>query len=219
MKAIHLKAAAALLAAALAACTPLFSADEGKTENPSEVGETLLGDVVADAMRAASGADAAFINAGSLGAYAEPGKITPENLRVYVPFENEPVVTLKLTGGELLAALERSVSLLPRRFSGFLQVSGIGFTCDLNEAPGGRVAAATIRGKPIAPDAEYTVAATGFLAGGGGGYATLRRKREHVKEIAPLGETVLKHADAQKSKKTTGRIVIIEREAGEGSGA
>ncbi|MEW6200756.1 MAG: 5'-nucleotidase C-terminal domain-containing protein, partial [bacterium] len=63
-----------------------FSAEEKQKEaNQSEIQETIIGDVVADAMRGALDADVALINAGSLGTGALPEEITSNNLHQVVP--------------------------------------------------------------------------------------------------------------------------------------
>ena len=186
----------------------VFSAEE-KEINPSEIQETVTGDIVADAMRNMFAADVALINAGSLGAAELPEKITEDNLRLIVPFESEVVVTESLKGSDLRAALERSVSMLPRRFSGFLQVSGLRFTCDLNRQPGKRVTEIFIGKGSLKDDKVYTVTTTAFLASGGGGYSSLRKGKILTEEGVPLGGIVLENAVIPKEKTPAGRIKIL----------
>ena len=77
---------------ALAALAPgMAAAAKEKKINPSEVGETYVGGVVADAMIAALGADVALIDGGSLGYKNLPEKLTKENLPELVPFSDDPV--------------------------------------------------------------------------------------------------------------------------------
>lgn len=186
----------------------VFAADKKKA-NPSELGETAIGDVVSDAMRTALGTDVAFIEASSVGTKPLPEKITRDNLSDIVPFGEDLVVSIEVKGGELREALERSVSFLPRRFGGFLQVSGVSFTCDLNRKPGERISGIRVGGKPMDDKKTYAVALTEFLAGGGNGYKSFRKGEPVVEKGIPLGEIVLKYAKSPGKKKPPARIAII----------
>jgi 5'-nucleotidase/UDP-sugar diphosphatase len=70
--------------------------------------ETNLGDWVTDIMREYTGAEVALINAGSLRASIDRGPITVESVLKTMPYANE-VLTVDLTGKELLQVLTRSV--------------------------------------------------------------------------------------------------------------
>ena len=163
-------------------------------DNPSELRETLMGDLVADAMRTALDADVALINAGSLGPGDPPDTITEKTVGQIVPYGDDVVVLVELTGTDLLAALEKSVSVLPKRFSGFLQVSGVSFTCDVNEKSGGRISRLRINGTLINPEAVYTVALTDFLASGGSGFTSFKNGKPVEDREMPLEDIVLNHA-------------------------
>ncbi|MFH1539048.1 MAG: 5'-nucleotidase [bacterium] len=182
-----------------------------KKDNPSEVGETAIGDVVSDAVRVALKTDVALVAAGSLGLEPIPEKVTEKNLSEVVPFGNEKMVAVRIKGAHLRGALERSVSFLPKRFSGFLQVSGVSFTCDLNKKPGERVTGIRVGKDPLDDKKSYTVALAEYLAGGGNGYKSLREGELTVEEGIPLGGIVLKHAapPAPAKEKPPARIVII----------
>ncbi|MBN1533619.1 MAG: bifunctional metallophosphatase/5'-nucleotidase, partial [Spirochaetes bacterium] len=89
--------------------------------------ETNLGNFVADAMREKALSDMAFINAGSLRASIEKGPITIESVFRVMPYSNE-LMTVTLTGGEIMEALDRSVrGTREDEDGGFLHVSGITF--------------------------------------------------------------------------------------------
>lgn len=185
---------------------------EKAPENPSEVRETLMGDLVTDAMRTALGADAALINAGSLGPGEPPETISPKTVDQIVPYGDDVVVLVKLTGADLLAALEKSAAVLPKRFSGFLQVSGISFTCDMNEKSGERISRLRINGKLINPEAVYTVALTDFLASGGSGYMSFKNGKVVEGREKTLEDIVLSSAQLTEdlADSVGSRIEIID---------
>ena len=94
--------------------------------------ETNLGDLVADAYRVIGNADIGVINGGGIRAIIKAGDITFANMMEVHPFNNQFCV-IKATGQQVLDALELSVSYLPDPgFGGFLQVSGLKFTIDMN---------------------------------------------------------------------------------------
>lgn len=93
--------------------------------------ETNLGDLCADAYRAMSGADIAVVNGGGVRDTIPAGDITYGQIVKVHPFGNSMCV-IEATGEEIYEALEMSASKLPAEFGGFLHVSGMTFTIDLN---------------------------------------------------------------------------------------
>ncbi|MBR6306975.1 MAG: bifunctional metallophosphatase/5'-nucleotidase [Lachnospiraceae bacterium] len=97
--------------------------------------ETNLGDLCADAYRAMSGAEIAFVNGGGVRSNIAAGDITYGDIIKVHPFGNMMCV-VEATGEEIYEALEMSASKLPAEFGGFLHVSGLSFTIDLSvESP------------------------------------------------------------------------------------
>lgn len=132
--------------------------------------ETNLGNLVADLMRAHTGADIALVNAGSLRASIEAGPVTLEQVFKAMPFENQ-LVRVRLTGARLIEVLTRSIQGRPEdEDGGFLQVSGLWL-----KLKGQALAEVTVgpERRPLAPEATYTVAINDFMATGGDGYAML----------------------------------------------
>ncbi len=76
--------------------------------------ETNLGDLVADVMRAATGADAALINGGSIRAGIHQGPIKAKEVYAALPFDNY-LVAIRLTGKQLREVLEHGVSGLEKK--------------------------------------------------------------------------------------------------------
>lgn len=187
--------------------------DNGKKKtNPSEIGETYIGAAVAEAMKDAMKTEIALISGGSLGYKNLPEKINDKTIPRIVPFGTDLVVAVKLKGADLKSVLEKSMSLLPRRSTSFLQAAGISLVCDLNKEPGARITSVKINGKPLAAKTEYSLATTDFLSSGGGGLTSFRKGKviENIKGM-PLDEVILKHIKYNKKKidDLPGNIIII----------
>ncbi|HUK64698.1 MAG TPA: 5'-nucleotidase C-terminal domain-containing protein, partial [Dongiaceae bacterium] len=139
-------------------------------------GEGTVGDVVADAMRAASGVDIALQNSGGLRADLEEGDITRGAVYEVMPFDNL-VFTLGLTGAEVRVALEQAL-----KYNRVTQVSGIRYTFDSSRPAMDRVLTLTdTRGAPLDSAKVYRVAVNDFMATGGDNYDVLSggRNREN----------------------------------------
>lgn len=93
--------------------------------------ETNLGDLCADAYRAMGETDIAFVNGGGVRDTIPAGDVTYGQIIKVHPFGNA-LCTVEATGQEILDALELSVCSLPGESGGFLHVSGLKFTVDLN---------------------------------------------------------------------------------------
>ena len=164
----------------------LIIKDPASGERIVRVSETNLGDLCADAYRAMSGADVAIVNGGGVRADIPAGDITYGQIIAVHPFGNEMCV-VECTGQEILDALELGCSKLPAESGGFLQVSGMTYTVDLNvestvkldengmfvEVEGDRrVKDVTIGGEPLDPEKTYTLASHNYkLKDCGDGYS------------------------------------------------
>ena len=164
----------------------LIIKDPASGERIVRVSETNLGDLCADAYRAMSGADVAIVNGGGVRADIPAGDITYGQIIAVHPFGNEMCV-VECTGQEILDALELGCSKLPAESGGFLQVSGMTYTVDLNvestvkldengmfvEVEGERrVKDVTIGGEPLDPEKTYTLASHNYkLKDCGDGYS------------------------------------------------
>ncbi|NLB73319.1 MAG: multifunctional 2',3'-cyclic-nucleotide 2'-phosphodiesterase/5'-nucleotidase/3'-nucleotidase [Firmicutes bacterium] len=135
--------------------------------------ETNLGNLVADVMREAGAADIALTNGGGIRASVKAGPITVGDVFTVLPFDNTLVV-MEVTGADIKAALERSVSEYPNQLGAFLQVSGLLFEFDPAKAPGERVVSVSVDNKPLDEKRVYTVATNDFVAAGGDGYDMLK---------------------------------------------
>jgi 5'-nucleotidase len=139
--------------------------------------ESVLGDLVTDAVRAGTGSDVALINAGAmrLDDVIPPGPVSSYQIESIFLFADETrMVTFPLTGARLREVLEHGVSDAALGKGGFLQVSGVSFTYDPAKPSGSRLVGdiGGRNGKPIGPKDSVSVTFTAYPAcHGGDGYA------------------------------------------------
>lgn len=136
------------------------------------IGESYLGDVIADAQLEATksaGAVAAFMNPGGIRADLLNGQVTYAQAFAVQPFANL-LVTEDVTGQNLKDALEAQYAA--DGTSKILQISnGVSYTFDPAAAIGSRISDVTINGAPLDLKATYRVTINNFVAGGGDGFA------------------------------------------------
>jgi len=142
-------------------------------------GEAAIGNLIADAMRAKSGADAAVMNGGGIRGnrvFPAGSTITRRDILAELPFGNR-VVTIDIRGRDLRAALENGFSRVEDAVGRFPQVSGMTITFDPRRPPGKRIVSIRIGHKPLDPNRMYRVATNDFLARGSDGYDTFGKAR------------------------------------------
>lgn len=171
--------------------------------------ETNLGNLTADATRDITKADIAFLNGGSLRTSIEAGEITKGKLAELFPFGNI-VQTIRLSGSDIVKALEVSVGPYPTEQGGFLQVSGIKFSFDPTKEKGNRVFDVKVGGNLIDLNKEYTVAINDFLSQGGDGYSMF--KTTIVGEFETYDDVFTKYLNKNGTKgaEELGRIIVQE---------
>lgn len=139
--------------------------------------ETNLGDLCADAYRAVTGADIAFVNAGGIRDDIFKGDISYGDIIDVHPFGNG-ICMVKATGQQIIDALEIGASAWPEENGSFLQVSGLTYeihtdikssvTTDENGMFTGvtgdyRVQNIKIDDKELELDKTYTVASNNYI--------------------------------------------------------
>lgn len=151
--------------------------------------ESALGDYIADAMRATTGTDIAIVNSGGIrtDAVYPAGPITRKTILSFLPF-GDLLVTEKVTGAEVRAALENGVSQVADGAGRFPQISGLTFTWKRSLPAGHRVLSVTIGGQPLVATQTYTLATNDYMLGGGDGYTALSNGQVL---IGPNGATLL----------------------------
>jgi 5'-nucleotidase len=153
------------------------------SRTPNDAGESVLGDIIADAQLAATRADD---GSGAVMAFTNPGGIRtdvpmkPDGAVSYAdifasqPFRNQ-LVTLTLSGAQIKAMLEQQW-LDPAR-PRILQVSkGFSYAWDATKPYGDRVIPdrISLNGQPIDATKAYRVTVNNFLSVGGDGFVVLK---------------------------------------------
>ena len=191
-------ALAPILGTQIGTATKFIPRDDQCGNTAGRTCESLVGNVVTDAMRdkyAPIGVQFAITNSGGLRAsltcpnpdisgdfcppYTPPPfPITRGQVLTVLPFGNI-VVTLDVTGEELKTMLENGVSAMPAVNGRFPQVSGLCFTYDIAAPPGSRVTSAvmadaagncTATTVDLTGGSTYEIAENDFMANGGDGY-------------------------------------------------
>jgi len=139
-------------------------------------GEAAIGDLVADAMREAVGADVAIANGGGIRGnkvYAAGSDITRRDILTELPFGNRTVL-LAMPGKDVQAAIENGLGQIEDAAGRFPQVSGMVVTYAPTAPKGERVKSITVGGAPLDPDRIYKVATNDYMAQGGDGYTVFK---------------------------------------------
>lgn len=139
--------------------------------------ETALGNFIADAFRAVTGADVAIVNGGSIRGdrqYEAGAKLTKKDIYKELPFSDK-VVVVEVSGADLREALENAVWFAGKGEGRFAQVSGVRMKGRLDAVPGKKLDEVAVAGRAIDPSRTYKVAVTTYLASGKDGYTALAR--------------------------------------------
>ena len=180
-------------------------------------GETNLGDLITDAMLWQAGTlgekvDAAISNGGGIRASLSVGGLTKKDINTVLPFGNT-LYLVKLTGAQLLEALEASTCSLPESIGAFPQVSGIEYTVNAGAKfsstenyPGStygkpnavnRVTIQSVGGVAFDPAETYTIVTNDFLGAGGDTYYTFKSSPVGYDTGVPLDEVLMDYITAQ----------------------
>ena len=180
-------------------------------------GETNLGDLITDAMLWQAGTlgekvDAAVNNGGGIRASLSVGGLTKKDINTVLPFGNT-LYLVKLTGAQLLEALEASTCSLPESIGAFPQVSGIEYTVNTGAKfsstenyPGStygkpnavnRVTIQRVGGATFDPAETYTIVTNDFLGAGGDTYYTFKSSPVGYDTGVPLDEVLMDYITAQ----------------------
>lgn len=165
---------------------PVATDSEGQAIRIIRNAETNLGDLCADAYRTLSGADIAFVNGGGIRKQIAAGDITLDDIYSVHPFGNTMCI-IRVTGQQVLDALEWGSRDVPGECGGFLQVSGLtyeihtGIASSVQSDENGmftgvageyRVKNVTVGGEPLDLEKTYTLASHNYmLLNQGDGYA------------------------------------------------
>jgi 5'-nucleotidase / UDP-sugar diphosphatase len=195
----------------------------GTTETPLDSrrpivrgGEAAIGNLIADAMRLAVGADIAITNGGGIRGnkeYPAGTRLTRRDVLSELPFGNKTVlVTLK--GASLLKLLENGVAQVEEGAGRFSQVSGLALEVDLRKPAGSRVIAVKVGDKALDPQATYKVATNDFMLRGGDGYTAFAEGEVILNELEGklLADDVMTFIGKSGTiaPKVEGRVAIVQ---------
>ena len=193
----------------------------GDKEPGNRTEETNMGDLITDAMMWAVKTRmpsinmenaVAITNGGGIRAAIKAGDITKKDINTVLPFGNTLSI-VKVTGAELLEALEASTYCTPDSIGGFPQVSGIVYTIDGTKtydagdvyegstyhAPKTirRVTIQSVGGKAFNLRTVYTIATNDFLAAGGDTYYAFKTASVNYDLGIPMDEVVMDYVKTE----------------------
>ncbi|MFS0775240.1 5'-nucleotidase C-terminal domain-containing protein [Neobacillus sp. 3P2-tot-E-2] len=142
--------------------------------------ETILGNLITDGMlkkaKSFTGKNVimALQNGGGIRAGINQGPITVGEVITVLPFNNT-LATMDVTGAELKAAFEISLSQYPAENGGFLHVAGGKVVYDMTKPAKQRIVSVSYLNETgkyveVQDDVKYTIATNAFTAKGGDGY-------------------------------------------------
>ena len=151
--------------------------------------ETNLGDFAADAIRIQTGADIGIMGGGAIRTDLEIGDISYGDILAVFPFQNQ-ISVVRVSGQQILDALEWGARAVPDQFGGFLQVSGLSYEIHVS-VPSGcqqdengmmtvivgdrRVRNVKVNGEPLDPNRAYTLAGSDYyILDNGDGYTAFK---------------------------------------------
>ncbi len=155
----------------LTANTFTFAPEEGPDAGPHAGSQCA-----ADAIKEFASTDGAFLAAGLL-----KKTFQKDNLVSLLQYPSNSVVVLSLTGTQIRAAFERSVSVFPQPSEIFLQISGFEVTFKKNGPPNNRIVSITANTVKLDDSKSYTIAMPSSLAHGGLGYFKIWENAKTVK--------------------------------------
>lgn len=184
-------------------------------------GEAVIGNLFADAIKLATGADIALLNGGGFRGkkiYPAGSNISRRDILKELPFSNDTWV-LEIKGADLRAALEQGFALAQNLTGAFPQVSGMTIRADVSRPVGKRLVQVKIGDNKLDDKATYTLATNDFLARGGDGYAALKKAKIIVGTTD--GKLIANHVMAYIRKmgtvsaKLEGRVIVARRASAE----
>ncbi len=150
--------------------------------------ETLIGNLIADALRLSCGADVAIIGGGIIrgNRFYEVGQeINLKDLLTELPFGNLNVM-VEIKGQAILEALENGVSLVEGKAGRFPQVSGMQFSYDVNQKIGQRISEVLVHGIALELNKTYKVATVNYMLSGGDGYKMFKEGKVIISPLKAI---------------------------------
>ena len=149
------------------------------TRSAVRTAENAFGNLAADALREWHDVEIAIINGGGIRGnrtYSPGAILTRRDIQSELPFRNSSIV-IRVTGKQLLHALENGLSRLRDEKGCFPHVSGLKVSYDPHGPVGKRVQSVHVTGntpKVLNLDQSYLIATLDYLADGGDGYEAFK---------------------------------------------
>lgn len=192
--------------------------------------EVALGDLVTDALRYIGKAEISMINSGSIRNELFKGEITYNDILEVLPFSTD-IIVKRVSGQNILDALEFGVKDLPYKTSRFLQVSGINFKVNTNVSSPvivdenemflkiegeRRVYDAKLGNNKLDVNKNYRISFDNYIANGGDGFSMFDeiKEKEYTfntdnQALISYIQNILKGKIPDKYKKKENRILIV----------
>ncbi len=180
----------------LALVSSAFAAEDGP-----DVAAHSTSQAAADVVRDFAGSDGAFLAAGLL-----KKSFQKDNLASILAYPSNTIVVLTLTGAQIRAAFERSLSLYPQPNEAFLQISGFEVTFKKNALSQNRLLSITADGSKLDDARTYNVAMPSTLAHGGLGYFQIW---ENAKTFKTFDTTIGQVLQGKRAVDTTPRWLPV----------
>ncbi|GDX83314.1 multifunctional 2',3'-cyclic-nucleotide 2'-phosphodiesterase/5'-nucleotidase/3'-nucleotidase [Deltaproteobacteria bacterium] len=142
-------------------------------------GDSMLGNLTAEAMRFYPGVETEIALTNTLGIRSDipAGDITLDTLYNSMPFDNT-VTTMFLSGREVQELLDYATERSTERgCESQIQVAGIKFTMNCEAAVAEDI---VINGTPLSPEGTYELATNNYIAHGGSGFEVLERNTTQI---------------------------------------
>lgn len=158
----------------------------------SSGGDSMLGNLVAEAMQYRRYIETEFCVTNSLGIRTDilAGPITYEQMYNVMPFENT-ITTMILSGIEVQELLDFATrSSAERGCNSQIQVSGISFTMNCRT---GKAEDIHVNGEPLERARAYDMCTNDYMAWGGSGFRMLKRNTTKVNTGIPIREAMIQY--------------------------
>lgn len=187
-------------------------ADTPLTTQGARTGEVSFGDLAADGLAEAASTHIAVVPAVAFKTGTiDPGPFDLDAVKSLLQNPDETIAVAGLTGSQILAAMERSLSRLPLPSGALLQVAGMTVTYNPNARRERRVKRIMISGAPLDATKKYQVAMPLSLAKGGSGYFQIFDADNIVRQTnTSLADAIFSFAKARGHVSYTGQGRLVQ---------
>lgn len=204
--------ALALVSGARAVWADTLRADVELTTKGIGTKESLIGNLVADAIHSSVKCDAAFIAADYFNEVTIPkGAFTNADILRSLVIPGDSISIVKLSGDQIQRGMERSLLLYPKFNAGFLDVSGLVVTFRSDTDADRRVITIKINGEPLETNKSYLIAMPTPLAKGGLAYFKIWKASDINKETDKTLQTAVNSYLAEHKTVTKGEERLVAK--------